>query len=416
MRIADEGGAGGMKKLRVLYVDASVGFGGAIISLGLLLRIVANEHTRILTSQPMHIVRASLPGLRVGRLRPLMHYRTMRNIRQAFPGAPRVIRWTLGKLVSVLDVLTTIKNTIRLVFLLKVHRMDLVHLNNGFLPFEAIYAARLAGVPVIVHLRDFGVGRAAGITPRIASAISGVIGVSEAVAQVARDHPLIRCPVIGVHDSVDAAVMDDAAPLRDALRAQLGLSPEHIAVSIFGRVVAWKGQKEFVEAALLAMRQDDRIRAVIVGDASDADEHYFANIREQVRASGRESSFIFTGYQAVVEPYYAASDIVVHASITPEPFGRVVPEAMAALRPIIAMNAGGPPEVITQGVDGLLVEPGDVPGLAAAILQLSGDPALRERMSVNGRRYVEQHLGLEPYAVKIMAFFEEVIRRSGRNR
>jgi glycosyltransferase involved in cell wall biosynthesis len=77
--------------------------------------------------------------------------------------------------------------------------------------------------------------------------------------------------------------------------------------------------------------------------------------------------------------------VAVHASVTPEPFGQVVVEAMAAGLPVVAAAAGGPAEVVTDGVDGILVPPGDVDRLAAALRRLAGDADLRDRLGQAGR-------------------------------
>jgi glycosyltransferase involved in cell wall biosynthesis len=79
-------------------------------------------------------------------------------------------------------------------------------------------------------------------------------------------------------------------------------------------------------------------------------------------------------------------DILVHASLSPEPFGQVVIEGLAAGVPVIATRGGGPSEILTHGVDGLLYEPGDVTGLAALLNELSRDSEQRERLRKQGKR------------------------------
>jgi glycosyltransferase involved in cell wall biosynthesis len=88
----------------------------------------------------------------------------------------------------------------------------------------------------------------------------------------------------------------------------------------------------------------------------------------------------FVGFTEHVERELAGLDILVHASVVPEPFGQVVVEGMAAGLAVIASAAGGPLEIITPELDGLLAPPGDVAALAASLRRLSGDAALRERL------------------------------------
>jgi len=91
----------------------------------------------------------------------------------------------------------------------------------------------------------------------------------------------------------------------------------------------------------------------------------------------------FTGHIDDVAGQLDRADVLVHASVIPEPFGLVVVEAMAAGVPVIAADAGGPAEVITNGVDGLLTAPGDVDALAEALQALAMDEPLRQRLSTN---------------------------------
>ncbi len=94
----------------------------------------------------------------------------------------------------------------------------------------------------------------------------------------------------------------------------------------------------------------------------------------------------FRGFRDDVRAELAELDVLVHASTTPEPFGQVVLEGMAAGLPVVAAAAGGRAEIVTDGVDGLLVAPGDAAALAAALTRLAADPQLRERLGAAGRR------------------------------
>ncbi|HEU4456907.1 MAG TPA: glycosyltransferase family 4 protein, partial [Longimicrobium sp.] len=286
--------------------------------------------------------------------------------------------------------------------------VELVHLNNGLGPLEALLAARLAGVPVVAHLRDFHAAR-----PYLGSGqarrISHVIAVSAAVAESLDGGPVPRSRVSVVHDPVEVDRLERAAASRDAVRAELGIPRDAVAVGIFGRVIPWKGQMEFARAALAAMEGDPSIHAVVVGDQSDGARAYFDSVRALAGVSPHAHRFHFAGYRADVEECHAAMDVVVHASVTPEPFGMVVPEAMAAGRAVVAADAGGPREVIAHGVDGLLVPPRDVGALSAAILRLAGDPALRARLGAAARRTARERFRPEAGAARVAAVYRAVL-------
>ena len=187
------------------------------------------------------------------------------------------------------------------------------------------------------------------------------------------------------------------------------MESDEVLVGIFGRIVRWKGQLEFVQAVLKAVRVEPAIKAVIVGDESDSSRAYFDEVRNAIETSGLKHHFILAGFQQHVEQYYAAVDIVVHASIEPEPFGRVLVEGMAAGRAVIAADAGGPREVITHGVDGLLVQPGDVGGLANAIVKLAVDPDARSRLGSRGAATALRLAGIEAIAGRVMAESQRIL-------
>jgi glycosyltransferase involved in cell wall biosynthesis len=286
------------------------------------------------------------------------------------------------------------------------YRIDIIHLNNGFIPREAMKVARMTGVPCIVHLRGFpGKGTSESLT----RSVTHVIAVSNAVGASVRENGIHVPAVTTIHDPVDVELTTQAADSRERVRRQCGLAPREIAIGIFGRVIPWKGQLEFVEAMIIAIRGNESLRAVIVGDESDGDRRYFDAIRTRIRDARMEEAFILTGYRRNVEEYYAAVDIVVHASITPEPFGMVVPEAMAAGRPIIAADAGGPREVIEHGIDGLLFPPGDVDALSSAISTLAADPDLRARMATAGVVKAAARFGITSNARQVAAVYEAVL-------
>lgn len=393
---------------RVLFVDSSVGFGGAIKSLALTLRALPHAGATLVTSQDPPIVRAWFPDLPVRSFRRVFNYRTTERV--AAMAGPAPLRWLALKGMAAADLAVARTGARRLAHLIREGGFDLVHLNNGFLPQEALEAAQRAGVPCVVHLRDFQHERRALASPA-ARAVAKVIAVSDAVAASLVPHGVHGARVTTIHDPVDLALIDAAGARRREIRASAGLGADAIAVGIFGRVVRWKGQVVFARAMVEAMRSDPRLRAVIVGDQSDGSPAYFDEVRACIREAGVADRFVLAGYQRDVEPWYAAMDVVVHASVTPEPFGMVVPEAMAAGRAVVAADAGGPREIVRPGVDGLLVPPRDVHALADAVARLAADPALRASMGAAGRAAAAARFTIEANARRVAAVHAEVLGR-----
>jgi glycosyltransferase involved in cell wall biosynthesis len=374
-------------QLSVLYVDASIGFGGAFKSLALTLNGLPNVTKILATSQSPEQVRTWFPKIPTWSFRRRLNYRLRESMVETAPGAFGA--WIAAKLYALLDLAMTYVNAVRMWVLLRRHRVDLLHLNNGFLPPEALLAARLADLPCVVHLRDFHRDSRLLKTANVRR-ISSVLSVSNAVARSLGAESENPWATVTVYDPVDCSLIDAAEPERPAARRELGISEDDIAVGMFGRVIPWKGQREFVNAVIKAMRACPTITAIIVGDSSDGDPRYFAGIQETIRASGLEGRFRLTGYRTDVERLYWAMDVVVHASITPEPFGMVVPEAMAAKRAVIAADAGGPCEIVTAGVDGILVSPIDTDALSSAIVALATDQISRERLGEAARQTIDR--------------------------
>jgi glycosyltransferase involved in cell wall biosynthesis len=106
-------------------------------------------------------------------------------------------------------------------------------------------------------------------------------------------------------------------------------------------------------------------------------------------ASGYEGRIHFLGFRPDIPQVLQGFDVLVHSSIQPEPLGTVVLEGMAQCLAIVASNEGGPREMIRDGVDGILVPPGDPDALAQAIEHLAQQPDRARRMGLAARERFE---------------------------
>lgn len=144
-------------------------------------------------------------------------------------------------------------------------------------------------------------------------------------------------------------------------------------VAIVGQIAKWKGQDIFIQAAKCLHQKYPELKFLIIGDVLFNKEEEL-NFKQTIieEASGC-AAIQFLGHQGNVRPLLNDIDILVHASVRPEPFGRVIIEGMAAKVPVIASGIGGPLEIIEHGLSGLLYQPGNVGGLVEAIEYLLTD-------------------------------------------
>ncbi len=158
---------------------------------------------------------------------------------------------------------------------------------------------------------------------------------------------------------------------RETLRQQLGLTNDWeqnastcFVVGHFSRLSPWKGQHILIEALTHC---PDNVVALLVGDTLFGETAYVEQLHQQIEQLGLQRRVKFLGFRQDVAPLMAACDLVAHTSTAPEPFGRVIVEAMLCGTPVVAAQAGGAMELVEPDVTGWLVPPGQPMKLAESI-------------------------------------------------
>jgi glycosyltransferase involved in cell wall biosynthesis len=202
--------------------------------------------------------------------------------------------------------------------------------------------------------------------------------------------------------------VDLAAEQLAAVRQRWLPKADAVVIGIFGRLVGWKGQLEFLQAFKTARERFPESVALVVGDASDLGKNYELMLRQWVADNGLTEAVVFTGYSSDVGPLYQICDIVVHASIEPEPFGLVIVEALSAGPAVIASSLGAGPEIVADGVTGLIADPRSPHELAGALTTLLADPQLRRKLALAGKTHARQLYAPERFAAAIDAVYQSV--------
>ena len=251
---------------------------------------------------------------------------------------------------------------------------DVLHTNTLKSAFYGGAAGRLARVPVVWHVRD---RIAPDYLPKSAVLLVRTASRMLPTAVVANSHATLdTLPNLARGDVLYNPVINDAVapglPRPDRRERPL-------TIGIVGRIAPWKGQHIFLEAFASTFRGEN-VRARVVGSPLFGEDAYAGSLEQQADRLGIADQVDFRGFRENVWQELAELDVLVHASATPEPFGQVVLEGMAAGLPVVASAAGGPAELITNDIHGLLTPPGDIAALGDALLRLSVDPSLRERL------------------------------------
>lgn len=284
---------------------------------------------------------------------------------------------------------------------------DIIHTNSLKAALYGGVAGRLAGVPVVWHLRDrisndYLPGLAVILVRWLSRVLpAAVIANSRETMSTIPQRP--RRSVV-YNSVVYDAILSRAAEAREKEREHAGPM-----VGVVGRLSPWKGQDVFLEAFAAAFRETD-VRARIVGDALFGEDEYAATLRRKAEQLGIARQVEFRGFREDIWAELREIDVLVHCSVHPEPFGYVVLEGLAAGVPVVAANAGGPAELITSGVNGILTTPGSAPDLAAALRRLVADPDLRTQLALAGQDR-SRDFTPERTVAMLLEIYEQVLRR-----
>jgi glycosyltransferase involved in cell wall biosynthesis len=196
---------------------------------------------------------------------------------------------------------------------------------------------------------------------------------------------------------------------RSDLRRELGIPDAAPVVLTACRLFPEKGAAELIRSLPLVRERHPDVRLLIAGH--EIVPGYAAQLADLATVLGVRASVTLLGHRADIPRLMAASDIFAMPSVD-EPFGLVYLEAMAMELPVVALDCGGTPEIVTSGVTGLLSAPGDLRALATNLSALLTDPAARERMGRAGRARVEHHMTSKRMADDVAAVYRSIRRRA----
>lgn len=298
---------------------------------------------------------------------------------------------------------------------------QIVHANSLKADLIAAAAARLAGIPIIWHVRD---RIAEDYLPPLATRAfrllcrtlpTFVIVNSNATLQTLQLPRQRRARVIYngvVHDGLPPEEFNVESSLRE--HSTIQSNPDAPLIGLVGRISPWKGQDIFLRAASQVVQHFPGAKFQIIGSPLFGEEDYEREVRALCTELGLDERVEWTGFRRDVPQLVANLDLLVHASKTGEPFGQVVVEAMMASKPVVATDGGGIPEIVMNGETGLLVPMNDADAMASAILEMLSDPVAAQKMGERGQRRAREHFSIMRTSHKIGRVYDHLLLRQGQ--
>jgi glycosyltransferase involved in cell wall biosynthesis len=305
-------------------------------------------------------------------------------------GVKPVMLQSLGREVSPMDDLVSLARMVQLVRQL---RPDVVHTHMAKAGTVGRMAARICGVPLIVHTYHGHVFHSyfSPLKTRVFVTIERALGMASSRLIVLGEGQRQEIASFGVAPleklvpirlGLELHQFLDLGPFQGELRRDLGVSASTPLVGIVARLVPIKAHEVFLEAAARVHAAMPEVRFVIVGDGERRGE-----LEALASELGVAQAVLWPGWRRDMPRVYADLDVV---ALTSRNEGSPVSliEALASARPVVSTAVGGVPEVVVDGETGLTVPSGNANAVADAILRLLREPELAARLGAAGRRHV----------------------------
>ncbi|MBW4654699.1 MAG: glycosyltransferase [Kaiparowitsia implicata GSE-PSE-MK54-09C] len=208
-----------------------------------------------------------------------------------------------------------------------------------------------------------------------------------------------------VYNGFNAALYQHHRAAATALRHALGLG-DRLVIGHFSRLSPWKGQHVLIDAL---SHCSPNVVALFVGDALFGEEAYADQLRQQVAALGLGDRVHFLGFRDDIPQLMTLCDLVAHTSTAPEPFGRVIVEAMLCGTPVVAAAAGGVMELVEPGQTGWLTPPSDADALAQVIQTVQAQPEQTRAIAHHAQMVAAQRFELSHTNAQIDRIMQQLV-------
>ena len=306
-------------------------------------------------------------------------------------------------------------NIYKLSRIIKKYKINIIHARSRAPAWSAYFAAKKMGIPFVATFHGtYSIQN--NLKKKYNSIMvkaDKVIAISSFINKhILSNYKVDQEKIVTVHRGINIEKYDYLKVSNERLIAfskKFNIPEDSFVILLPGRITRWKGHILLIEAISKLQRSD--IICLFVGDLQGRNK-YFAELNKTIDKFKLKNNFRIISNQSDMALIYKLSDVVVSASLEPEAFGRVVAEAQAMGRPTVAVNHGGGPEIIIDGVTGWLFRPGDANDLAEKInkaLNLNIDD--RKKMSVKAIERAKLNFNNEMMCAKKLNIYAELVNK-----
>lgn len=295
-----------------------------------------------------------------------------------------------------------------LLIIFDIEKPDIIHTNTSVI-CEGALAAKIKGIPHIWHLHEKLQGHPSLVSvlplpllyEMIGSLSDRVVAVSNGVkTQVVKYFPSRIVDVI--YNGIDTSSFEFSS--KSSIREELSISNDEVIAVTVGSIIKEKGYDNLLAAAFFVQKSNPKIKFVVAGGG---DPKTVLAYKEKTRRLGLNHTVFFLGFRKDIPQLLAASDFIILPSLT-EAFPLVILESMAAHKPVIATDCGGPAEIILDGTTGFLVQVNDPRAMADRILTLAANPHEIVTMGENGFRRFSENYTAEVFVKKFENLYQSL--------
>ena len=306
-------------------------------------------------------------------------------------------------------------NIYKLSKIIKKHKINIIHARSRAPAWSAYFAAKKMGIPFVTTFHGTYAIKNNLKKKYNSIMVSGdrIIAISKFIKNhILSNYKIGKEKIVTIHRGINLDNFDYLKVSNERLRTfskKFNIPEDSYVVLLPGRITRWKGHTLLIEAIAKLERSD--ITCLLVGD-SQGRKKYITELENLINKVNLKNSFRIIENQTDMATIYKLADVVVSASLDPEAFGRVVAEAQAMGRPTVAVNHGGGPEIIIEGITGWLFKPGDSTDLARKINKaLSLNIEDRDKMALKAIERTKLNFNNEMMCANTLKVYAELAKK-----